>query len=271
MNKKLKTLGLAATLLLSGCYTTRDLQNEPSQQYGQLEERVENVQPSTTKEDVVETSFGLDWHLQFKYEIHHDKTFDTSEATTPSGIHAHYFDLGTRQRHSFAFRDLMNKEFVHMGRRYFGIPAEQRELLMFNDLYETKGKLFRYHLGEHETQRKNAQYIQELEGRVQRQSNRISRLETQRDNYRTKANTQETTIIQEPCYEPQIIRQGPISSVSHQIADEDVAVRVGDDYIVLPFAGIVCPSKESDQRACLSIQDIIEDFKKRDVEPYERP
>lgn len=271
MNNTLKTLGLAATLVLSGCYTTRDLQDESSQQYDQLEERVENAESSTTKEDKSESSFGLDWHLQFNYEVHHDKSFDASEATTPSGIHAHYFDLGTRQRYSFAFKDLMNQEFVKMGKKYFGLPSGKRELLLFNDLYETKGKLAKYELEEHETQRKNKQYVEELESRVRRQETRIERLETQRDHYRTQANTQETKVVQEPCYEPQIIRQGPVSTVSHQIADEDVAVRVGDDYIVLPFAGIVCPPKDSEQKACLSIQDIIEDFKAQESEAYERP
>lgn len=258
--KKLQTIALAGALLLGGCHTT----NKPLVQ--NPEPRTTQAQGSGPEKKQYVPKTPLDKSLKIISDAR-QKELNVSDVNTPQTISWGPSDLSEWEEHSYDWRVDMRSVFEDMAQRYYGLEPQEREKLLFNDLYETKSELAIYELQEQESQIQRTEQITDLEQKVNRLQRTVNflertngRINREKERYEKLANTKEVEIIQEPCYEPQIIPQESSYPGKHPIDENEVAIRIGDHYVVMPEAGLICPPQGSDEKACLSVRDIISRF-----------
>lgn len=237
-------------MLLSGCYTTQ--QTTPRTQQQTPEQRIWKMEQGTDSLLEKITSITLE-----------EPTLENNK----TGVHTS--SISTSVRDAFA-------------KRYFGLSMEARELYLIEDLLKANQNL-------HDTRKELStlqNYLdQELPRRHRsryRTNNRsperyraqVQHLKQERDEYRQLYNQEKNKPpkeIREVHYETRIIEQAPLiieREGEHPVEEQEIFLRIGDDYFTFPFGSIVCPSLDSPRRACVDVQDVLEDFKHRGYELY---
>ena len=179
-------------------------------------------------------------------------------------------DTTLQEMTGFRLRGALNppkKSFTHttidqdildsFAKNYYGLDAHTRNAYLIQEVLNTNQEL-----------KDQEQELNELQTQKTRSQNNYRQETAHLEKQLSRCKEQEPQYIIERHYETQVVEKQPllITQDQHPVDEQELFLRIGDDYFVFPFAGIVCPSMDSNWRACVDMQEVLDDFKHRSYE-----